>query len=72
LQPFNYDEFKNIININKLSTYDDNLLHEGFYIKVEDNEKVLERFKWIEPKFFNDVISSQHWREKSLKKNTLK
>jgi ATP-dependent RNA circularization protein (DNA/RNA ligase family) len=72
LQPFNYDEFKNIININKLSTYGDNLLHEGFYIKVEDNEKVLERFKWIEPKFFNDVISSQHWREKSLKKNTLK
>ena len=72
LEPFNYDEFKNIINFNKLSQYGDNLLHEGFYIKVEDDEKVLERFKWIEPKFFNDLVSSEHWREKALKKNTLK
>ncbi len=69
---FDFEEFKNIINFNKLSQYGDNLLHEGFYIKVEDEEKVLERFKWIEPKFFNDVIADKHWREKELKKNNLK
>jgi ATP-dependent RNA circularization protein (DNA/RNA ligase family) len=72
LNPFDFEEFKNIININKLSQYGDNLLHEGFYIKVEDEDKVLERFKWIEHKFFNDLVSSNHWREKSLKKNSLK
>lgn len=72
LNPFNYEKFKDLINTNKLSQYANNLLHEGFYIKVENNEQVLERFKWIEPKFFNDVIASKHWREKSLKRNFLK
>jgi ATP-dependent RNA circularization protein (DNA/RNA ligase family) len=72
LNPFDFIQFKNIININKLSQYGDNLHHEGFYVKVEDDEKVLERFKWIEPKFFNDVVSSKHWRETTLKRNSLK
>jgi ATP-dependent RNA circularization protein (DNA/RNA ligase family) len=72
LKPFNFEEFKNIININKLSQYGENLLHEGFYVKVEDSDKVLERFKWIENKFFNDVIFDKHWREKELKKNRIK
>jgi len=72
LSQFDYSSFRSIINSNKLSQYGDNLPHEGFYVKVEDDEKVLERFKWIEPKFFNDVISDKHWREKLLKKNILK
>lgn len=71
LKSFDFEEFKNIININKLSQYGDNLLREGFYVKVEDDEKVLERFKWIENKFFNDVVSDKHWREKNFQRNKL-
>lgn len=45
---------------------------EGFYIKVEKNGVVLDRYKFIRKAFLDMVISSNHWKNNQPVKNKLK
>ena len=39
---------------------------EGFYIKVENNNEVTQRFKWITKDFFNIVSKNNHWKSQEI------
>ena len=46
---------------------------EGLYIKVEDDQHVLERFKWIRKVFVDTILKSKsHWIDRLLIPNGLK
>ncbi|MBL8976776.1 MAG: DNA ligase, partial [Myxococcales bacterium] len=45
---------------------------EGLYIKVEDDERVLERLKWVRPSFLSTIADSgSHWLERPIVANRL-
>lgn len=45
--------------------------YEGFYIKIENQNEVTQRFKWITKDFFNIVSQNNHWKNQQLILNTL-
>jgi hypothetical protein len=46
---------------------------EGLYIKVEENEEVVERYKFIRPSFLTAVVQSEsHWLSRPIVPNQLK
>jgi hypothetical protein len=45
---------------------------EGVYGKVEDDDFVTGRFKWIRPEFIQSIIDrGQHWKAAGLRKNRI-
>lgn len=45
---------------------------EGLYIKVEDEERVLERLKWVRGSFLNSLVDSgSHWLDRPIVPNQL-
>ena len=47
-------------------------LYEGLYIKQEDRDFVLRRFKWIRPTFLAHIAASnEHWRARDELLNRL-
>ncbi len=43
---------------------------EGLYIKLEDDERVLERLKWVRPSFLNSLVDSgSHWLDRPIVAN---
>jgi len=45
---------------------------EGLYLKVEDDERVLERLKWVRPSFLSTIADSgSHWLERPIVANRL-
>jgi hypothetical protein len=45
---------------------------EGVYIKIEDDERVLERFKWVRPSFLSALVDSgSHWLDRPIVNNRL-
>lgn len=45
---------------------------EGLYIKVEDEERVLERLKWVRGSFLNSLVDSgSHWLDRPIVTNRL-
>lgn len=44
---------------------------EGLYIKQEDDEKVLGRYKFIRKDFVDKILDSGHWKKRALVPNLL-
>jgi hypothetical protein len=45
---------------------------EGLYLKVEDDERVLERLKWVRPSFLSALVESgSHWQDRPIVANRL-
>ncbi len=45
---------------------------EGLYIKVEDEERVVERLKWVRASFLSALVDSgSHWLERPIVNNRL-
>ena len=45
---------------------------EGVYIKIEDDERVLERLKWVRASFLSALIDSgSHWLDRPIVNNRL-
>ena len=44
---------------------------EGFYIKVENEQQTLQRYKWIRKEFFDIVVRNQHWKDKPIIRNII-
>jgi len=45
---------------------------EGLYIKVEDDERVVERLKWVRASFLNSLVDSgSHWHDRPIVANRL-
>lgn len=52
---------------------DKTALMEGIYIKVEDSEQVLERFKYVRASFLSTILDSEtHWVNRPVIPNRLK
>lgn len=49
----------------------DNRMSEGLYIKVEDEEKVLRRMKYIRAGFRQTITETEHWFSKPILPNQL-
>lgn len=66
-------DFNNYSNLYKsfYSSTVKNANIEGFYIKIEDNVKVNDRYKWIRKEFFDILLNSNHWKDNQLIKNKL-
>jgi hypothetical protein len=48
-------------------------LMEGLYIKVEEEGRVVERYKWIRPSFLSTVLDSgSHWMRRPILPNRLR
>jgi hypothetical protein len=48
-------------------------LAEGIYIKIEDEEKVLARFKYVRPGFLQAILESgSHWHDRPIVQNWLR
>ena len=64
---------KHNIDYNKvLKETDSSVLSEGLYIKVEDDEKVVDRLKYIRSSFLTTVIESEtHWLDRPIVPNQL-
>lgn len=45
---------------------------EGLYIKLEDRQKVLARYKLIRPEFINEIVAQAHWRKQKIFLNKLR
>ena len=46
---------------------------EGLYIKVEDDERVLDRLKWVRPSFLSALAESgSHWLDRPIVPNRLR
>ena len=51
---------------------DDSDLMEGLYINVEDDERVVERYKWVRAEFHQDIVDSEtHWLRRPIIPNAL-
>ncbi|HEY1542245.1 MAG TPA: RNA ligase family protein [Xanthobacteraceae bacterium] len=51
---------------------DDSDLMEGLYIKVEENDRVIDRFKFVRPDFLTAVLDSEsHWQSRPILPNLL-
>jgi len=47
-------------------------LAEGLYIKIEDADRVLGRFKWVRPGFLQTILDSgTHWHARPIIRNRL-
>lgn len=47
-------------------------LSEGLYIKIEDADQVLGRFKWVRPGFLQTILESgTHWAQRPILRNRL-
>lgn len=47
-------------------------LSEGFYIKIEDGEETVARFKWVHHGFVQTILDNdEHWSKRSLVRNSL-
>lgn len=47
-------------------------LMEGLYLKIEDESKVLKRYKLVRPEFIQKIVESgSHWKQRVLKINRL-
>lgn len=45
---------------------------EGLYIKVEDDDRVIQRLKWVRPTFLNSILDSEtHWLDRPIVPNRL-
>jgi hypothetical protein len=45
---------------------------EGLYLKVEDEDKVVARLKWVRPGFLRTILGSgSHWRDRPILRNGL-
>jgi hypothetical protein len=45
---------------------------EGLYIKVEEGDETVDRFKWVRPSFLTAVLDSgSHWRDRPILPNRL-
>ncbi len=45
---------------------------EGLYLKMEDGERVMERFKYVRADFLQAVENSDsHWMDRSIEPNRL-
>lgn len=45
---------------------------EGLYIKVEDDERVVDRLKWVRPSFLSSLVDSgSHWLDRPIVVNQL-
>lgn len=45
---------------------------EGLYIKVEDGDETVDRYKWVRPSFLTAVLDSgSHWRDRPILPNRL-
>ena len=48
-------------------------LMEGIYIKVESEEEVVDRFKYVRSSFLNTILDSEtHWVKRPIIPNRLK
>ncbi|MFQ7001257.1 MAG: hypothetical protein ACLRRH_08075 [Clostridium sp.] len=46
---------------------------EGIYIKVENEEEVIDRFKYVRSSFLNTILDSEtHWVKRPIIPNRLK
>jgi hypothetical protein len=46
---------------------------EGLYIKVEEDGRVVERYKWVRPTFLNSILDSgTHWLKRPIVPNQLR
>lgn len=45
---------------------------EGLYLKVEDDNKVVSRYKYITKSFLDEILTSEHWSSRNLVKNSLR
>ena len=64
---------KNNLDVEKvLKETDDSLLMEGLYIKVESEDEVLERLKYVRYSFFQSIIDSEtHWLDRPIIPNQI-
>jgi hypothetical protein len=45
---------------------------EGLYLKVEEEGRVVERYKWVRPEFLQAILDSgQHWADRPIEPNRL-
>jgi RNA ligase len=45
---------------------------EGLYLKVEEQGRVVERYKWIRPEFLQAILESgEHWADRPIEPNQL-
>ena len=64
---------QNNLDINTVLNYILNdFLYEGFYIKTETSTHVSGRYKWIRKSFMDKILSSEHWKNRSLLKNQVR
>ena len=55
-----------------LKETDDSILMEGLYIKVESEDEVLERLKYVRYSFFQSIVDSEtHWLDRPIIPNKL-
>jgi hypothetical protein len=48
-------------------------LMEGLYVKVEDDENVIGRYKFVRETFTNAILDSEtHWHDRTIIPNKLK
>jgi hypothetical protein len=52
---------------------DDSDYGEGLYVKIEEEGRVVARYKWVRPGFLNTLLDSgSHWRARPLVANRLR
>jgi len=45
---------------------------EGLYLKVEEEGRVVERYKWVRPEFLQAILDSgEHWADRPIEPNQL-
>lgn len=45
---------------------------EGLYLKVEEQGRVVERYKWVRPEFLQAILDSgEHWADRPIEPNQL-
>lgn len=61
-------EFCNLNNLDITTilneTLNDNLF-EGFYIKTENEDQVIGRYKWIRKSFIDIILNNEHWKNRT-------
>ena len=49
----------------RLAKMDDSDLIEGIYVKIEDDERVVDRLKWVRPGFVQTILAAdEHWQSR--------
>lgn len=49
-----------------------NVPMEGLYLKVEEEGRVVERYKWVRPEFLQAILDSgEHWADRPIEPNQL-